>query len=316
MCYTVSCVSSQNAWYLVRIITDSRLRAQLAIEGINMEYERHCDRSEDEHDKYVKSIFQKEHKDIFSRKKLTNDAVMLYNKMDSMLVDGRTQLHSVIKFLKKSGHSSGNNFYGTCIICKQVQLGAMIRCGNCAETFCKTCACDGMYSYETTFFNCPRCLACTKSQCLLRFVSWPFVVESSILSETQLWHSNHTIVDKRCWGCSKDGCMHTCSCVFGARYCSADCQEKDWPNHKNVCTVLNRNNGSVKIREYIDDRKDDGCVHIHVPANRFDGVDLSLHPLSVLLMMNAAKARNADASMKLERIRNAVEDAKERTNKV
>jgi hypothetical protein len=70
---------------------------------------------------------------------LTNDAIKVNCGMDIMIVDGHTTQGTIERFLHMA-YRRCYNLLGKCMTCKKVQTQAMVRCGACANTFCRVCA--------------------------------------------------------------------------------------------------------------------------------------------------------------------------------
>jgi hypothetical protein len=98
---------------------------------------------------------------------LTNDAIKVSCGMDIMIVDGHTTQDTVERFLRMA-YRHCYNLLGKCMTCKKVQTQAMVRCGACANTFCRECV-QACYNADTCILDCPyqvRSLSLSLSFCI------------------------------------------------------------------------------------------------------------------------------------------------------
>lgn len=107
---------------------------------------------------------------------LQDDGVVkIWNRMDSMVVDEKTTVATVAKFLRGCNY----DFYDTCDMCKRI-VGfrkKTVRCGSCATTFCPSCTASSYDERTCTLRECAKCgEKQVRARSLCRFVSGSYSV--------------------------------------------------------------------------------------------------------------------------------------------
>jgi hypothetical protein len=226
---------------------------------------------------------------------LTPDAIVVYNRMDWMIVDARTNQESISAFFRKCKRH-GNNLFDTCSLCNEVCCLETIPCQSCMNEFCVECVQPHNYRESCSMLECPSCNRQSMSPKRVRFAQYG-EVKLPPLVLFQLSHSNkqHPLLLKLCECCGTPGAVSTCLCGLGTRYCGRTCQKKHWPVHKTECLCIANNFATLKLSEW---KKGEGSftVKFQSVSSRFHLDIFDVETLALLL--NSAMARRTDALIK------------------
>lgn len=214
--------------------------------------------------------------------------VVIYYRGDRLRVTWHTSVWTVMQFIRNASY----DYFDECLRCKTICLQDVVRCPCCLAKFClQCCGCPSMYSQDKKVLKCPECGVSSVADKHKRLLTFNYKIDRSALAERQLlWKSTG-----ECEVCKKGGSKFTCGCVLATRYCGQKCQNDDWRNnHARVCTLSRANAQDITLFKwrYQGASISNGCLRERLSSRFLDS------PLTLILMLNRAVARNEDKKRK------------------